>query len=199
MTGEAKLTALPALRFAVRGCVGCAFVTPPHTGHARAMNESRRVTLHLPAGTVRNLDRAATAARRSRSNAAAVLLDSALAGKRRLAELARLASESTDPAAAAAREAAADHLDRHAELSGLDSAPDHDTSPETAMHHTESPEHMTPPAPARNADDKDTLPRDLPRAHGVRPSTTGGTPRNAENEIGSSSGFPGSRTTGGPR
>jgi predicted transcriptional regulator len=88
------------------------------------MNESRRVTLHLPAGTVRNLDRAATAARRSRSNAAAVLLDSALAGKRRLAELARLASEST---AAAAREAAADHLDRHAELSGIPS-----DSPEAA-------------------------------------------------------------------
>ena len=36
-------------------------------------------------------------------------------------------------------------------------------------------------------------------AQGVRPSTTGGTPSNAENEIGSSSGFPGSHTTGGPR
>ena len=129
MTGEAKLTALPALRFAVRGCVGCAFVTPPHTGHARAMTESRRVTLHLPAGTVRNLDRAAAGARRSRSNAAAVLLDSALAGRQRLAELARLASESAerDPAATAC-EAAADHLDRHAELSGFDqAAPDTDT------------------------------------------------------------------------
>ena len=87
------------------------------------MNESRRVTLHLPAGTVRNLDRVAAGARRSRSNAAAVLLDSALAGKQRLAELARLASKAAeaDPAADAAREAAEDHLDRHAELSGMNS------------------------------------------------------------------------------
>ena len=130
MTGEAKLTALPALRFAVRGCVGCAFVTPPHTGDARDMTESRRVTLHLPAGTVRNLDRVAAGARRSRSNAAAVLLDSALAGRQRLAELARLASEAaeSDPTADAARAAAEDHLDRHAELSGFDqAAPDTDT------------------------------------------------------------------------
>ena len=121
MTGEAKLTALPALRFAVRGCVGCAFVTPPHTGDARDMTESRRVTLHLPAGTVRNLDRAAAGARRSRSNAAAVLLDSALAGKQRLAELARLASKAAvaDPAADAARDGVAEHLDRHAEIGGL--------------------------------------------------------------------------------
>ena len=58
-------------------------------------------------------------------------------------------------------------------------------------------EHMTPPKPT--PDDRDRSPRDLPRAQGVRPSTTGGTPRNAENEIGSSSRFPGSHTTGGPR
>ena len=131
MTGETKLTALPALRFAVRGCVGCAFVIPPHTGDARDMTESRRVTLHLPAGTVRNLDRAAAGARRSRSNAAAVLLDSALAGRQRLAELARLASETAatpDPTAAAAREAAEARLAQHAELSGFDqAAPDTDT------------------------------------------------------------------------
>ena len=55
-------------------------------------------------------------------------------------------------------------------------------------------EHMTPPKPT--PEDRDRSPRDLPRAQGVRPSTTGGTPRNAENEIGSSSGFPGSRTVG---
>ena len=85
------------------------------------MNESRRVTLHLPAGTVRNLDRVAAGARRSRSNAAAVLLDSALAGKQRLAELARLASKAAeaDPAADAARDGVAEHLDRHAEIGGL--------------------------------------------------------------------------------
>ena len=58
-------------------------------------------------------------------------------------------------------------------------------------------EHLTPPKP--QPDDRDRNPRNLPRAQGVRPSTDGGTPRNAENEIGSSSGFPGSRTTGGPR
>ena len=58
-------------------------------------------------------------------------------------------------------------------------------------------EHLTPPKP--QPDDRDRSPRDLPKAQGVRPSTTGGTPRNAENELGSSSGFPGSRTTGGPR
>ena len=58
-------------------------------------------------------------------------------------------------------------------------------------------EHMTPPKPT--PEDRDRSPRDLPRAQGVRPSTTGGTPRNAENELGSSSGFPGSHTTGGPR
>ena len=131
MTGEAKLTALPALRFAVRGCVGCAFVILLHTAHARGMDTSRRITLHLPAGTVRNLDRAAAGARRSRSNAAAVLLDSALAGRQRLAELSRLASETAaeqDPTTESAREAAEDHLDRHAELSGFDqAAPDTDT------------------------------------------------------------------------
>ncbi len=58
-------------------------------------------------------------------------------------------------------------------------------------------EHMTPPK--QTPDDRDRSPRDLPKAQGVRPSTTGGTPRNAENEIGSSSRFPGSHTTGGPR
>ena len=58
-------------------------------------------------------------------------------------------------------------------------------------------EHLTPPKPT--PDDRDRSPRDLPRAQGMRPSTTGGTPRNAENEIGSSSGFPGSRTVGGPK
>ena len=86
------------------------------------MSTQTRVTLSLPPGVVRRLDRAAAGARRSRSNAAAVLLDSALAGKQRLAELARLASETaaeTDPTAEAARDAAEDHLDRHAELSGI--------------------------------------------------------------------------------
>ena len=58
-------------------------------------------------------------------------------------------------------------------------------------------EHLTPPKPT--PDDRDRNPRNLPRATGARPSKDGGTPRNAENEIGSSSGFPGSRTTGGPR
>ena len=92
------------------------------------MSTQTRVTLSLPPGVVRRLDRAAAGARRSRSNAAAVLLDSALAGKQRLAELARLATETAakaDPAAEPAREAAEDHLDRHAELSGFDhTAPD---------------------------------------------------------------------------
>ena len=85
------------------------------------MPTQTRVTLSLPPGVVRRLDRAAAGARRSRSNAAAVLLDSALAGKQRLAELARLASESAerDPAAATACEAAEAHLAQHAELSGI--------------------------------------------------------------------------------
>ena len=87
------------------------------------MSTQTRVTLSLPPGVVRRLDRAAAGARRSRSNAAAVLLDSALAGKQRLAELARLASEAaeSDPAAETAREAAEAHLAQHAELSGMDS------------------------------------------------------------------------------
>ena len=59
--------------------------------------------------------------------------------------------------------------------------------------------HLTPPAPERNADDRDTFPRDLPRAQGVRPSTDGGKPSNAKTEQGSSSGFPGSHTVGGPK
>ena len=94
------------------------------------MSTQTRVTLSLPPGVVRRLDRAAAGARRSRSNAAAVLLDSALAGKQRLAELARLASETaaeTDPTAEAAREAAEAHLAQHAELSGIPS-----DSPEAA-------------------------------------------------------------------
>jgi hypothetical protein len=53
---------------------------------------------------------------------------------------------------------------------------------------------MTAPKP--QPDDRDRSPRDLPRAHGVRPWTNGGRPSNARNEIGSSSGFPGSRTVG---
>ena len=60
-------------------------------------------------------------------------------------------------------------------------------------------EHMTPPAPARNAHDRDRSPRDLPRATGVRPANDGGKPSNATNEIGSSSGFPGSRTVAGAK
>ncbi len=55
-------------------------------------------------------------------------------------------------------------------------------------------EHLTPPKP--QPDDRDRSPRDLPRATGVRPWTNGGRPSNARNEIGSSSGFPGSRTVG---
>jgi hypothetical protein len=60
-----------------------------------------------------------------------MLLDSAFLNSRRLAELARLATETAaeqDPTAEAARDAAEDHLDRHAELSGFDqAAPDTDT------------------------------------------------------------------------
>lgn len=80
-----------------------------------------RVTLSLPAGTVRRLDRAAAGARRSRSNAAAVLIDHALAGRQRLAELGELASEADtrDTVAEAAQQAAAEHLERHAALSGI--------------------------------------------------------------------------------
>ena len=58
-------------------------------------------------------------------------------------------------------------------------------------------EHLEPPKP--QSDDKDRSPRDLPRAQGQRLRTDGGTPSNAENVTGSSSGFPGSRTTGAPR
>ncbi len=58
-------------------------------------------------------------------------------------------------------------------------------------------EHMTPPKPT--PDDRDRSLRDLPRAQGMRPATDGGAPRNSQNELGSSSGFPGSHTTGGPR
>ena len=58
-------------------------------------------------------------------------------------------------------------------------------------------ENMTPPKPT--PDDRDRSPRDLPRAQGVRPATDGGTPRNSQNEIGSSSGFPGSRTVAGAK
>ena len=86
------------------------------------MSTQTRVTLSLPPGVVRRLDRAAAGARRSRSNAAAVLLDSALAGKQRLAELARLATETaaeSDPTADATREGVAEHLDQHAEIGGL--------------------------------------------------------------------------------
>ena len=88
------------------------------------MSTQTRVTLSLPPGVVRRLDRVARGSRRSRSNTAAILLDSAFVNSRRLAELSRLASETaaeTDPTAEAARDAAEDHLDRHAELSGMDS------------------------------------------------------------------------------
>ncbi len=88
------------------------------------MATQTRVTLSLPPGTVRRLDRVARDAKRSRSNTARMLLDSAFVNSRRLAELSRLATETAaeaDPAADAAREAAEDHLDRHAELSGMNS------------------------------------------------------------------------------
>ena len=88
------------------------------------MSTQTRVRLSLPPGTVRRLDRVARDAKRSRSNTARMLLDSAFVNSRRLAELARLATETaaeSDPTAAAARAAAEDHLDRHAELSGMDS------------------------------------------------------------------------------
>ena len=86
------------------------------------MSTQTRVTLSLPPGVVRRLDRVARGSRRSRSNTAAILLDSAFVNSRRLAELSRLATETaaeSDPTADAARAAAADHLDRHAELSGI--------------------------------------------------------------------------------
>ncbi len=94
------------------------------------MSTQKRVTLSLPPGVVRRLDRVARGSRRSRSNTAAILLDSAFVNSRRLAELARLASETaaeTDPTAEAAREAAEAHLAAHAELSGIPS-----DSPEAA-------------------------------------------------------------------
>ena len=105
------------------------------------MSTQTRVTLSLPPGVVRRLDRAAAGARRSRSNAAAVLLDSALAGKQRLAELGRLAAQAAnapDKVAEDAQQAAADHLDAHAGLSGLERTaikPDNETPPE--IHHAE--------------------------------------------------------------
>ena len=58
-------------------------------------------------------------------------------------------------------------------------------------------ENMTLPKPT--PDDRDRSPRDLPRAQGVRPSSDGGRPSNATNEIGSSSGFPGSHTVAGAK
>lgn len=85
------------------------------------MSTQTRVTLSLPPGVVRRLDRHAAGARRSRSNAAAVLLDSVLAGRQRLRELGELATEAaaeSDPTAEAAQQAAAEHLDRHAALCG---------------------------------------------------------------------------------
>ena len=95
------------------------------------MSTQTRVTLSLPPGTVRRLDRVARDAKRSRSNTVRLLLDSAFVNSRRLAELARLASETADApdtVAAAAREAAEDHLAEHAELSGFDqAAPESDT------------------------------------------------------------------------
>ncbi len=81
-----------------------------------------RVTLSLPPGTVRRLDRVARDAKRSRSNTVRLLLDSAFVNSRRLAELARLASETaaeSDTVAESAQQAAADHLAAHAELAGL--------------------------------------------------------------------------------
>ena len=54
-------------------------------------------------------------------------------------------------------------------------------------------------APKPDAQDRDTSPRDLRRAVGVRPSTDGGKPANARTEQGSSSGFPGSHSVGGPK
>ena len=95
------------------------------------MSTQTRVTLSLPPGVVRRLDRVARDAKRSRSNTARMLLDSAFLNSRRLAELSRLATETaaeSDPTADAARAAAEDHLDRHAGLSGFDqAAPDTDT------------------------------------------------------------------------
>ena len=94
------------------------------------MSTQTRVTLSLPPGVVRRLDRVARDAKRSRSNTARMLLDSAFVNSRRLAELSRLATETaaeSDPTADAARAAAEDHLDRHAELSGIPS-----DSPEAA-------------------------------------------------------------------
>lgn len=88
------------------------------------MSTQTRVTLSLPPGVVRRLDRVARDAKRSRSNTVRLLLDSAFVNSRRLAELARLASETageTDPVAATAREAAEAHLAAHAELSGIPS------------------------------------------------------------------------------
>ena len=86
------------------------------------MSTQTRVTLSLPPGVVRRLDRVARDAKRSRSNTARMLLDSAFVNSRRLAELSRLATETaaeSDPTADAARAAAEDHLDRHATLSGF--------------------------------------------------------------------------------
>ena len=86
------------------------------------MATQTRVTLSLPPGTVRRLDRVARDSKRSRSNTVRLLLDSAFVNSRRLAELARLATETAaeqDPTAEAAQQAAADHLAEHAELSGF--------------------------------------------------------------------------------
>ncbi len=86
------------------------------------MNTASRVTLSLPRDTVDRLDEVATAERRSRSNAAAVLLDSAMrTGRKRLDELDALARETIarPGAEAGAAEAARAHLAEHRRLAGI--------------------------------------------------------------------------------
>ena len=122
--------AVPASRYADR-LENYRFIITRSHSIILTMSTQTRVTLSLPPGTVRRLDRVARDAKRSRSNTVRLLLDSAFVNSRRLAELARLASETADApdtVAAAAREAAEDHLAEHAELSGFDqAAPESDT------------------------------------------------------------------------
>lgn len=85
------------------------------------MSTCERITLSLPADTVRRLNDFAASERRNRSNAAGVLLDQALAaGGRRLEELEQVAGDAMPARGASVGGAAARaHLAEHRRLGGL--------------------------------------------------------------------------------
>lgn len=87
------------------------------------MSAKTQIAARLDRNLVREIDRTAAADNRNRSQQLAQLLEIGLAGRRRLAELERLAAERVpDPTGGAARAAARDHLAEHRRLSGLDSS-----------------------------------------------------------------------------